>query len=79
MGGLLGGGGGGQRVCWPASQIILPPPPHSSYAYGKFIFYQFIFILRRNINLSYVNSVDPDQTPRFATSDLVLCYLWNIR
>ena len=34
--------------------------------------YHFNFILRRNTHLSYANSLDPDQTPRVAASDLGL-------
>ena len=37
-----------------------------------FIFVIFTCILRRIVHLSYANSVDTDQTPRFAASNLGL-------
>ena len=38
----------------------------------------FHFIFRRNIHLTYANSIDPDPTPHSAASDLVVrCLLMS--
>ena len=47
-------------------------------------FYLFYFILKRNTYLPNANSVDPNQTPRFAASTqglhyLPMSYLWDAR